>query len=173
MKPIAFLILTSLLFTLVAHIFHADQIYNEKEKLTFKDSSIGAIQEWVRTHYGYANIIMGGFIALCVKFLFRKYKYNFFEISVLLCFIMGQGMLLLTVETFFLPLIGQAAYQIILTLVSFAYPTWAIGQFFEASKVSSYLKAFTAYILGYVLFYIAVIFVGLGIDLIMTLIGTH
>lgn len=173
MKPIAFLILTSLLFTLVAHILHADQIYNEKEKLLFKDSSIDDIQNWVQTHYGYANIIMGGFIALCVKLLFRKYNYNFFEISVLLCFIMGQGMLLLTVETFFLPLIGQAVYQIILTLVSFAYPTWAIGQFFDGKKVTSYFKALAAYILGYLLFYIAVVFVGLAIDLTMKLMTSH
>lgn len=169
MKPIAFLILTSLLFTLVAHFFHADKIVNEKEKLMFADSSIGAIMNWVQTNYGYSNIIMGGSIALCVKLLFRKYQYNFYEISVLLCFIMGQGMLLLTIQTFFLPLISNGTYQLILTIVAFSYPTWAIGQFFDRKKVTSYLKAFVAYLLGYIFFYIAVILVGITADVIIKL----
>lgn len=167
MKPIAFLILTSLLFTLVAHFFHADQMVNEKERLMFADSSVGNIQNWVQTNYGYSNIIMGGFIALCVKLLFRKYEYNFYEISVLLCFIMGQGMLLLTIQTFFLPLMSGGVYQLILTIVSLAYPTWAIGQFFDAKKVTSYLKAFAAYLLGYLFFYLGVIIVGIIVDLII------
>lgn len=170
MKPIAFLILTSLFFTLVAHLFHADQIYNEKERLLFEKSSISTIMDWVQTHYGYANIIMGGFIALCVQLLFRKYKYNFFEISVLLCFIMGHAMLLITLETFLLPFIGHGNYKIVLTIISLAYPTWALGQFFDAKKISSYLKAFAAYVLGYILFYIAIIIIGLAIDLTIKLV---
>jgi Protein of unknown function (DUF3667) len=81
MKPVAFLILTSLLYTLIAHFFHADEIYNSKEKNLFGQSSIGDIQHWVQTHYGYANILMGIFIALCVKLLFRKYKYNLLKLQ--------------------------------------------------------------------------------------------
>jgi hypothetical protein len=167
MKPIAFLILTSLLFTLMAHLFHVDQIYNEKEKLMFNESSVADIQHWVQTHYGYANIIMGGFIALFVKLLFRKYQYNFFEISVLLCFVMGQGMFLLTIQTLFVGVLNEGVYKAILSIVSLAYPTWAIGQFFDGKKVMSYVKAFLAYLLGYSLFYIAVILVGLTMDLIL------
>ncbi|MCF6131937.1 DUF3667 domain-containing protein [Flavobacterium wongokense] len=167
MKPIAFLILTSLLFTLISHLFHADEIYNGKEQLMFGKSSIAAIQNWVETHYGYANIIMGGFIALWVKLLFRKYQYNFFEISVLLCFVMGQGMLLLTLETFFVNVLNEQLYKILLSIISLAYPTWAMGQFFDGNKVLNYVKAFLAYFLGYLLFYAGVIFLGLLIDLIL------
>jgi hypothetical protein len=168
-KPIPFLILTSLLYTLIAHFFHADKIYNEKEKLLFVKSSIGDIQHWTQTHYGYANIIMGVFIALCVKLLFRKYKYNLFEITILICFVMGQGMLFLTLEAIFVGLLSKQAFIGILTVISFAYPTWAIGQFFDKSKVSSYVKAIFAYILGYTLFYISIIIVGLIVDLILKL----
>lgn len=166
MKPIAFLILTSLLFTLVAHYFHAEDMYNEKERLMFANSYVGTIQNWVQTHYGYANIIMGGFIALCVKLLFRKYNYNFFEISVLLCFVMGQGMFIITLGTFFVNLIGASAYKILISVVALAYPTWAIGQFFAAGKIMSYVKAFTAYVLGYLFFYIGVIIIGIAADMI-------
>jgi hypothetical protein len=167
MKPVAYLVLTSLLYTLVAHLFHADKIYNEKEKLEFGKSSINDILHWVQAHLGYANIMMGVFIALCVKLLFRKYKYNLFEITILLCFVMGQGMLLLTAETFFVSVINEKVYKAVLGIIAFAYPTWAIGQFFDKTKISSYIKAFFAYLLGYLLFYIVIILVGLATDLII------
>lgn len=167
MKPVPFLILTSLLYTIIAHFFHADEIYNEKEKLLFGKSTINDIQHWVQTHYGYANIIMGIFIALFVKLLFKKYKYNLFEITVLLCFVMGQGMVYLTIEAFFIGIISKQTFIVILTAVSLVYPTWAIGQFFDSRKVSSYIKSFLAYLLGYVAFYLAIIVVGLTLDLIL------
>lgn len=166
MKPVPFLIFTSLLYIIIAHFFHADKIFNEKEKLLFGESSIGDIQHWIQTHYGYANIIMGIFIALCVKLLFRKYKYNLFEITILICFVMGQGMLFITLEAFFVGLLNKQAFIGILTIISFAYPTWAIGQFFDKSKASSYVKAFFAYTLGYLFFEFSVVIVGLTVDLI-------
>lgn len=165
MKPIPFLIFTSVVYTVIAHFFHADVFYNESRKLFFEDSSINDINHWVQTHYGYSNILMGLFLAIAVKLLFRKYKYNLFEIMILLCFIMGQGMLLLTLEAFFAGIINGYAFASILGLISFAYPTWVIAQFFDKSKISSYFKAFFAYILGYILFYVAIIIVGLTADL--------
>jgi hypothetical protein len=170
MKPVPFLILTSLLFTLISHLFHADEIYNEKEKLNFGGSSIGSILEWVQLHYGYANIMSVFPYALCVKLFFLKYKYNFFEIAILLCFVMGQAMLLLTFEVFFVGLLNKQVYTTILTLISIAYPTWAIGHFFDKTKIFSYVKAFFAYCLGYLLFYFIIIIVGLIVDIIKHLI---
>lgn len=167
MKPVAFLILTSLLYTLIAHFFHADEFYNKRDQLLFENSVIGDMLHWVQTHYGYSNILMGIFIALCIKLFFRKYQYNLFEITILLCFVMGQGMLLITFEAFFVGLLSKDVFMGILVVVSFAYPTWAIGQFFARKKMSSYFKAFLAYILGYLLFYMAIIIVGLAVDLIV------
>ena len=167
MKPVAFLILTSLLYTLIAHLTHADKIYIEKEKIVFDKSSVGAIMGWVQTHYGYANIIMGFFIALCVQLVFRKYRYNFYETTVLLCFIMGEGMLLLSIEALFVGLLNAQIYKLLLTAIALAYPTWAIGNFFDKAKISSYIKAFFSYVLGYFLFYLAVILIGLTADAIM------
>jgi hypothetical protein len=167
MKPVAFLILTSLLYTLVAHFFHTEELYKSKEKFMFGKSSINDIQNWVQAHLGYANILMGGFITLCVKLFFRKYKYNLFEITILLCFVMGQGMLLLTVETLFTKAFNERWYLIILSIISFGYPTWAIGQFFDGKKIGSYFKAFFAYLFGYLLFQLAVIIIGLIADVII------
>ena len=171
MKPVAFLVLTSLLFTLLSHLLHADEIYNDKEMLQFGKSNVGTLLQWVQTHYGYANIIMGAFISLCVSLFFLKYKFNFFEITVLLCFVMGQAMFFLTIETLFIKVLNEQVYKNILLAISIAYPTWAIGQFFDKQKILSYVKAFLAYMLGYVIFYIALVFVGLFADAIMKNIG--
>ena len=172
MKPVAFLVLTCLLYTLIAHLFHADEIYIEKEKLLPEKSSIVDIWQWVQTHYGYTSIIMGGFIALFVKRQFRKYDYNLFEITVLLCFVFGQDALLATVVTFFIGILDEQLYEIILYVIAFAYPTWAIGQFFDRGKISSYAKAFFAFLLGIILLAVAIIFVGLIADLVIKIAGT-
>ena len=167
MKPVAFIILTSLLYTFIAHFFHTDEIYNDKDKLIFQNSRVEDLLTWVQTHYGYANIMMGIFVALCVKLFFRKRTYNFFEVIILLCFVMGEGMLLLTVESFFVSLMSTQVFMAILTFIALAYPTWAIGQFYGKGKVSNYVKAFFAYLLGYLLFYVSIILLGLAADAIM------
>lgn len=173
MKPVGFLILTSLLFTLVSHLLKADEIYNDKELLKFGKSSIVTLMQWVQTHYGYANIIMGVFISLCVSLFFLKYKFNFFEITVLLCFVMGQAMFFLTVETLFIKVLNEQLYKNILMLISIGYPAWAIGQFFDKQKIWSYIKAFLAYMLGYVTFYLALVIIGLLTDAILKNFGGH
>lgn len=124
---------------------------------------------WVKSHWGYANILMGIFIALCLKLFFKKYKYNLFETIVLLCFVMGQAMLLLTLATLFVGIISPLSYIIISSVISYGYTILAIGQFYDGTKVMSYVKSFFAYFFGYVLFYIAIIPVGLIADVIIQL----
>lgn len=167
MKPVAYLILTSLLYTLIAHALHADEIDNNSpQAAALAHSTYGSLQGWIQTHYGYANILMGGFIALFVSLFFRKYRYNLFEITVLLCFVMGQGMLLLAIETLFIGILGKALYFMLVAVISFGYPTWAIGQFFDRQKPLSYVKAFLAYLLGYITFQLLVFLVAIGADAI-------
>lgn len=80
-------------------------------------------------------------------------------------------MFFLTIETLFIKVLNEQVYKNILLAISIAYPTWAIGQFFDKQKILSYVKAFLAYMLGYVIFYIALVFVGLFADAIMKNIG--
>ena len=51
-------------------------------------------------------------------------------------------------------------------IIGFLYTSWAIGQFFDKNKKLNYLKAFVAYLLGMLTFYILAIILGIGIDLI-------
>jgi hypothetical protein len=173
MKPVAFLILTSLLFTLISHLFHADDLYNQKENLSFGKSSINDIMNWVKTHWGYVNILLGIFIALCLKLFFSKYKYNFFELMILMCFVMGQAMLLLTIVTMLVGVLGKQGYIILSSVISYGYTIWAIAQFFDGRKVVNYIKSFFAYFLGYILFYVAIVPVGLIADLIIKMFSNH
>lgn len=162
-KPIMFILITSLIYTIFVSIFHFEDGYisysGDKESTTL------IIFKWVQGNYGYANIIMSIFIGLWLKILFRKYPFSFFEIIILLCFVMGVGMLIYSVFG-----IVQSLTHINLmqfgAIISLAYTIYAVGQFFEKRKLLSYIKAFFAYILGMLTFSFIAIGTGILIDLI-------
>lgn len=167
-KPIPFLIFTSLIYTLISHYFHLDVLYKAQgqDAVVLSKSSIGTLFAWVESHFGYANILMGGLIALWMKVFFRKYQYNIYEITILLCFVMGEGMLLLALGTIIAGLIQSAFLFNLLGFMTWFYAAWAIGQFFDRKKASSYIKAFLAYVLGNVLFFLALVIIGFVYDVI-------
>lgn len=163
-KPIIFIIVTSLIYTLAEHFFHIEKGYfkiSDAKSLTFD-----AISNWVHNHYGYANIIMGFFIACWLRIFFRKQDVNFFEISILLAFVMGIGMLFLAVAAL---LSGVTGFNLMpaFSFISFIYLSWSIGQFFEQKKLASYLKAGVAYILGFATFSLSTWVLGFGYDALM------
>ncbi len=165
-KPVIFIIITSLIYSIITHLFHVEHEYvsvNGSEET--KKTSFFAIMSWIQSHYGYANIMMGVFIAFWLKLFFKNYNYNIFEIVILLCFVIGIGMLVMAVFA-----IIEALTHIQLAQLSgilfFVYATWAIGQFFDQKKISSYLKALAAYIIGLTTFFIGAFFLGLIIDLL-------
>jgi len=163
-KPILFIILTSLAYTIVNHFFHIEKGYVEIESSEL-NTTANHINQWVQDHYGYANLIMGLFIAVWIKLFFRKFDYNFFEVLILLCFIMGMGMLIFTV---FSIIQGITHFNLmpVAGATGIIYCTWAIGQFF-GRKTMDYFKALAAYILGMASFSIAIIGIGNGIDLFL------
>lgn len=163
-KPIVFIIVTSLIYSLINHFFHIEDSY--VKFVETKQSTTGNIFKWVQDNYGYANIIMGVFIAFWTKLFFRKYNYNFFEILILLCFVMGTGMLIYSIFALFLGLTNIDLMQIG-GIVGFTYSTWAIGQFFDKRKFSNYVKAFFSYFLGFLTFTLTAILIGTLIDLII------
>lgn len=160
-KPVIFIIVTSLIYTLILHFFHIEDGAFKLDET--KQPVTSLILKWIEGHYGYANIIMGAVIAFWIKIFFKKYNYNYFEIIILLCFVMGMEMLIFSV---FLIMQGLSNINlmVIAGCVGIAYCIWAIGQFFDKTKLT-YLKAFVAYILGYSIFYLVAILIGTLIDL--------
>ncbi|KXH81432.1 DUF3667 domain-containing protein [Chryseobacterium kwangjuense] len=162
-KPIIFIIVTSLIYTLINHFFHIEDGYMKIDDV--KGSPLHSINGWVQSHYGYSNIIMGGFIAFWLKIFFKKYDYNFFEILILLCFILGMEMLIFSVFAIFEGLTKYHFMQIAAMIV-FVYFSWAVGSFFDKSRVASYFKALVSYILGMITFGISIMILGALISLI-------
>ncbi|MDH6253114.1 hypothetical protein M2347_002841 [Chryseobacterium sp. H1D6B] len=148
-KPVIFIIVTSLIYTLTSHFFHIEEGYIKLD--AGKETGTNTINNWVQSHYGYSNIIMGAFIAFWLKIFFKKYDYNFFEILILMCFVLGIEMLLFALFALFegvtkFPLMQTAA------VAAFIYFCWAVGQFFDKTKTSSYVKALISYVLGMLTF---------------------
>ena len=161
-KPVLFIIVTSLIYSMIDHFFHIEQGYIDYHDA--KDSATAQILSWVQNHYGYANIIMCVFIAFWLKLIYSAHDYNFFEILILLCFVMGMGMLILSVFAIFEGLTGLPAMKIS-GVLSVAYCTWAIGHFFDRKRAVGYLKALASYLLGMVTFTFSVMLVGFLVDL--------
>lgn len=163
-KPVIFVIVSSLIYTIISHFFHIEKDYVEFTEV--KKTSIGLIFEWVQGHYGYANILMGVCISLWLKLFFKKYSYNFFEILILLCFVMGIGMLIISAFAIAEGL-SKISFMKVSGITGVIYSTWAIAQFFNEKKVASYLKAIIAYGLGMLTFGLVLVFLGISIDLLM------
>ncbi|WP_249219752.1 DUF3667 domain-containing protein [Chitinophaga sp. HK235] len=157
-KPIIFIIVTSLIYTSITHFFHIEGNHGGPAH-----SATTAIMSWIESHYGYSNIIMGIFIGFWLKLMCRKSGYNFFEILIMLCFVMGTGMLLFAV---FALVEGITGTNLILlaTAVVLIYCSWAIGQFLGGKKFASYLYAMIAYLLGMISFTASAILLGFLID---------
>lgn len=160
-KPILFIVLSSLIYTLVSGYFHVENGYIMFEET--KKTAISDIFNWIQSHYGYANIIMGMFIAIWLKVFFKKKGYNFFEILILFCFVMGIGMLLFSLFTVIEGIIHIQIMQIA-AFFFILYNTWATGQFFDGQKIMSYIKSFFAYILGMLSFVFFAVLLGIIID---------
>lgn len=162
-KPIIFIIISSLIYSISSSFFHLEDGYMSYSG--DKMSATTAIFKWVQGHYGYSNIIMGVFIALWIRLFFRRYQFNIFEILILLCFIMGMGMLILAL---FAAIEGLTHVKVLQygAMIVFAYATFAIGQFYDKRKVSSYAKALAAYLIGMITFMIALTVLGWVIDVI-------
>ncbi|MVN91551.1 DUF3667 domain-containing protein [Mucilaginibacter aquatilis] len=163
-KPVIFIILSSLLYTVVSHSFHLDEGYitiRDKDNLT-----TSSIKNWVQSHYGYANIIMGICIAGWLQLFFRRSNYNYFEILILLCFVMGMGMLILSV---FALIEGITSYKTMAfsVVISLGYSAWAIGDFFDSRrKIGRYFKALAAYLLGMLTFSVMIFMLNTTLNLI-------
>lgn len=163
-KPVIFIVVSSLIYTVISHFFHIEEDYVEFTEV--KKTSVGLIFDWVAGHYGYANILMGACISLWLKLFFKKYNYNFFEILILLCFVMGIGMLIISVFAIAEGL-SKISFMKVSSIIVVGYSTWAIAQFFNSKKIANYLKAIIAYGLGMLMFGLLVVFLGVSIDLLI------
>lgn len=162
-KPIIFLIVCSLIYTLAQQFLKFEDGYVNAGG--FEDSTVKSIYKWIQENYGYANILMSFFIALWIKLFFKKHHYNFFEITILLCFVVGIAMLIYTIFGL-LETVTQLKILHFGGIMGVIYISWAIGQFFDKNKKINYLKGFLAYFVGMLTFYFLAVALGLVIDIL-------
>lgn len=163
-KPIIFIIIASLIYTISVHFFNIEDTYVKFEEHGLTTSK--KIFAWIQEHYGYANLVMGVFIAFWTKLFFKKHQFNFYEILVLLCFVMGIAMFIYSIFALF-EVVTNVNLMAVGGIMGIGYSTWAIGQFFGKNRVLNYVKAFLAYILGMATFLFGAVYTGVLIDVIM------
>jgi hypothetical protein len=160
-KPVIFIFLTSLLYTLINNFFHIEDAYVNNN--VFDNSVIIKIINWIQSHYGYANLLTGIFIAMWLKILFKKYDYNFYELLIMLCFVMGISMIIFSV---FALIEGLVHFKLLgfASIISFLYLILSIVSFFNDKKIGNYFKAIIAFLFGSITFYIIIIAIGATLD---------
>jgi hypothetical protein len=170
-KPITFVIVSSLIYALVNYFFQIE--VNEHTFVSpFLDIRVEGIDgvervfRWMKENFGYSNLLIGLFMAFWIKIFFKKFGYNFFEVFILLCFVSGISTLILSVGTI-LHSITHLNLIKIANFITMLYSVWAVGQFFDKKKVSSYTKTLLAYILGGITFAALILSVGMLINIIM------
>ena len=166
-KPITFLIINGLIYTIVSHLFHiGTKYYYLQQQPDIEFPTVNLLLNLLIDYHGYASILIGLLMAFWIKLFFRKYEYNLFEIFILLCFVSG-----ITSFCFSFVLILQGLTHTdlihISTLFAMIYCAWAIGQFFDRKKAGSYIKAFLSYLLGCLIFGFLVALIGVFIDLVI------
>lgn len=161
-KPVIFIILTSLIYTLIVHFFHIEDEYIKYNGIEESSTSV-KILKWMQGNYGYMNILTGTFIAFWLKIFFRKQGYNFFELLIMLCFASGIPML---IYTFFAIIEGIFHFKLLNIggILGIIYLTWALGSFFGKNKVGNYVKAIICYFLGMITFFLLIFAIGITID---------
>jgi hypothetical protein len=160
-KPIGYVIICSVIYSFLSHHF------GPKLVLLMPDNYVGKIFMWIFQHYNYSNLIEIIFIALPLTWFFKKRGYNYFEYFVMLSYLTGSMMLfgsLLLILSYFT---GSQVFNNLLPLITFVYMTWGIGQFFTDKKASTYIKAFLAYLSGFLLFYFSAVILGIVLNLLL------
>ncbi len=141
-KPITFLFMCSLLYTLVSHYFTFDSAII---KANVNDSDIGPkILMWVENNYGYVNLLMAILAAFWLKVIFRNRGYNFFECLVAFSYISAYVMIIYTIFGVLESILHYNIMQFA-GLIGIVYPIWALGKFFEGNIFTRTLKTLFAY----------------------------
>ena len=156
-KPMLFIIICSLVYTILKENLHFrdDYLYVNSSNASFSTT----IFIWMKNNYGYGNLIIAIFIAFWTKILFKKYRYNFYELLILLFYIMGVGMLILA----FFGIIDELTKSNIIRFggaTFLIYYSWAVGQFFNKKNCLNYFKAFLSFVLGLLTFIIVIFLIG-------------
>lgn len=157
-KPISFLIICSVIYTLVNHYL------GPKTVISAQQGNVALVFKWITDHYSYSNLIETFFLAFGLSLFFRKQPYNYFENLVLVSYINGYLMFLGAVLILLGYVTGIKSVNSIFLLLGILYTVWGITRFYKQSAVFIYIKVFIAYLFGFILLILAATAVGNILD---------
>ncbi|MFN3022060.1 DUF3667 domain-containing protein [Chryseobacterium sp. TY3] len=149
-KPVLFLIVSAIIFSIILHLLHINLSFFNIDTMEILKGKIRSkeIGEWTNKNIGYAQLIMGIFIAFWIKLFFKSFKYNIYEILVLLSYVLGEALLIFGSFIIIANIFKSENIATIGVIIYFVYIVWAIGQFFGEKKIINYIKSIFAYFLG-------------------------
>lgn len=153
-KLVSFLIIASVLYTLIDHRLKphgSEHLLQGNQAMIF---------QWIAGHYSYSNLIEALFIVLSLQLFFRKSGYNFVETLVLMCYLIGFGMLMGIPFLLLVAITHLTSINSVFALSVAIYTIWAIGQFYNHRRLISYIKALLAYLLGVFAFMFSALILG-------------
>jgi hypothetical protein len=159
-KPIAFLIFTSLVLIIIHDILGLNTARSPEN--TGSDGVL-IVFEWVVDNLGLVNILLGLFIGLWTRLFFIRSNFNIYEIFILVFFTTGIGSLIYTFIRIVESIAGFES-QYLSFVIEMVYSVWAIGNFFNKNKFLSYIKGVLAYLFGSVTGSFIIILIGLLLD---------
>lgn len=161
-KPIVYLIFTSVIFALIMYSFNIKYSYLNINRIqVLQDKvSMGMVGEWLNNNIGYTNLILGCFFAFWIRIFFRKHDINFYEIIVMLCFVLGEATLIFSLFILLGKLTSIDLISVGAVLLFFVYVIWAIGHFFGKRKLVNYIKSLIIFILGHISYLLVFIIIG-------------
>lgn len=159
-KPFVFLLFTSIIISLISYVLNIEYSYFNVNKIRGLQNMLntGDFGEWLNNNIGYTNLILGVFIALWIRVFVRGY--NIYEIIVMLCYVLGETTLILSLAFVVGALTNNGFMVLGVMLFFFLYPLWAIGQFFGKKKWISYFKSLIVLILGYASYLFVLVIIG-------------
>lgn len=160
-KPVLFVILSSLIFVITQQIF---EFNTGTVPENIKNPGVLKAFEWVGNNFGIVNVLLGFFIGLWIRLFFLKSKFNIFEIFILVFFTVGIGNLIFIIFGILETATGFANNNLTF-FVATLYPAWAIGNFFNKTSVWSYFKGFLAYLFGTMTGSFLIVIIGILIDI--------
>ena len=155
-KPLAYILMTSTLYLLIAFFLDIDTTSNEitsgfiigiNNNGNEKDSGIITALYWLTKHQAYAVLLTLPFFSLGSYIAFFKLRYNYFEHLILNIYITGQQMIIYLLLSFIVVLNSSAEF--IPLAVGVFYNFWAYYSFFKTK--SSFTKILLS-LLTYALF---------------------
>ncbi len=149
-KPILFLILCSVIFTIIIHLLRADVSLFNIDRITPLQGKIRSkeIGGWINNSLGYSQLLLGVFIAIWLKIFFKKQQYNIYEIVVLLSYVLAEALLILLSIIIIATALRIKGGDNVGVGIYLLYIIWGIGQFFGEKKIFNYIKSGITFVFG-------------------------